>query len=138
MNANASLSFFRSGKVAKNRSLLAAMTNKQSHPDGTLSEEEIRWLVRRGNGGFGITTTAATNVTETGKGWEGEMGAWGDHQLAGLTQLATQLNATGTLSLVQLFHGILVVDEDDDQCFQRAAYELADVSPHQADNLREL
>ena len=52
------------GHVAKNRSLLAAMTNKQSNSDGTLSDEEINWLVRRAKGGFGITTTAAANVTE--------------------------------------------------------------------------
>ena len=28
------------------------MTNKQSHLDGTLSDEEIKWLVRRAKGGF--------------------------------------------------------------------------------------
>ena len=93
------------GFVLKNRSLLAAMTNKQSNEDGTLSDEEINWLVRRAKGGFGITTTAAANVTETGRGWEGEMGVWGDHQLPGLTKLANQLNETETISLVQLFHG---------------------------------
>ena len=93
------------GFVLKNRSLLAAMTNKQSNEDGTLSDEEINWLVRRAHGGFGITTTAAANVTETGRGWEGEMGGWGDHQLPGLTNLANQLNETETISLVQLFHG---------------------------------
>ena len=93
------------GFTAKNRTLLAAMTNKQSNSDGTLSEEEINWLVRRGKGGFGITTTAAANVTKEGQGWEGEMGVWSDNQIPGLTKLATMLNKTGTISLVQLFHG---------------------------------
>ena len=93
------------GFTAKNRTLLAAMTNKQSNSDGTLSEEEINWLVRRGKGGFGITTTAAANVTKEGQGWEGEMGVWSDNQIPGLTELATMLNKTGTISLVQLFHG---------------------------------
>ena len=96
---------FGRGKVAKNRTLLAAMTNKQSNDDGTLSEDEINWLVRRAKGDFGITTTAAANVTETGRGWEGEMGVWGDHQLPGLANMANQLRDTGTVSLVQLFHG---------------------------------
>ena len=105
MNLHQPVPLFRSNQNIKNRTVLAAMTNKQSHEDGTLSEEEIRWLVRRAQGGFGITTTAAANVTEHGRGWEGEMGVWGDHQLPGLTALATQLNAYGTLSLVQLFHG---------------------------------
>ena len=93
------------GFVLKNRSLLAAMTNKQSNEDGSLSDEEITWLVRRAKGNFAITTSAAANVTETGRGWEGEMGVWGDHQLPGLTKLATRLNSHNTISLVQLFHG---------------------------------
>jgi hypothetical protein len=79
------------------------MTNKQSNLDGTLSDEEIKWLVRRAKGGFAITTTAAANVTEHGRGWEGEMGVWGDHQLPGLTELAKQLNETGTVSLAKSF-----------------------------------
>ena len=81
------------------------MTNKQSNEDGSLSDEEIKWLVRRAKDGFAITTTAAANVTEHGRGWDGEMGVWGDHQLPGLTKMATQLNETGTLSLAQIFHG---------------------------------
>ena len=93
------------GYTLKNRSLLAAMTNKQSHEDGTLSEAEIKWLVRRAKGGFAITTTAAANVTEKGRGWDGELGVWGDHQLPGLTKLAARLNSHQTISLVQLFHG---------------------------------
>ena len=93
------------GFTSKNRTLLAAMTNKQSNHDGTLSDEEIKWLVRRGQGGFGITTTAAANVTKEGQGWEGEMGVWSDKHIPGLTKLATKLNQTDTISLVQLFHG---------------------------------
>ena len=57
------------------------MTNKQSHENGILSEEEKKWLIRRAKGDFGIITTAATNVTENGRGWVGEMGVWGDHQI---------------------------------------------------------
>ena len=97
--------FARTNIHAKNRTLLAAMTNKQSLDDGRLSKDEIHWLVRRAKGDFGITTTAAANVTETGRGWEGEMGVWGDHHLEGLSEMATQLEDAGTISLVQLFHG---------------------------------
>ena len=43
------------------------MTNKQSHADGILSDEEINWLVKRAEGGFGIITTAATHVVPEGK-----------------------------------------------------------------------
>ena len=95
----------RTGRTLRNRSVLAAMTNKQSNEDGTLSDEEIHWLSMRAQGGFGIVTTAAANVSETGRGWDGEMGVWGDHQLPGLTTMATELRSHGTVSLVQLFHG---------------------------------
>ena len=95
----------RTGKILKNRTVLAAMTNKQSHEDGILSEDEKKWLIRRAMGEFAITTTAATNVTEHGRGWVGEMGVWGDHQIPELTNLARELKKTGTISLAQLFHG---------------------------------
>ncbi|MBT61077.1 MAG: NADH:flavin oxidoreductase [Euryarchaeota archaeon] len=105
VQASDSFEFRRGGLVSKNRAVLAAMTNKQSNEDGTLSDEEIRWLARRANDGFGITTTAAANVTEKGRGWEGEMGVWSDIHLPGLTRMANELNNAGTISLVQLFHG---------------------------------
>ena len=95
----------RNGLVIPNRSVLAAMTNKQSHADGTLSDEEMRFLLRRAEGGFGIVTTAASHVQESGQGWEGEFGVWGDHHLPGLTSLATQLKQHASKSFVQIFHG---------------------------------
>ena len=81
------------------------MTNKQSHADGTLSDEEINWLVKRAEGGFGIITTAATHVVPEGQGWDGEMGVWGDHQLPGLTRMADEIRDNGAVSLAQIFHG---------------------------------
>tara|TARA_B100000579_G_scaffold430993_1_gene445326 strand:+ start:721 stop:1737 length:1017 start_codon:yes stop_codon:yes gene_type:complete len=81
------------------------MTNKQSHADGTLSDEEINWLVKRAEGGFGIITTAATHVVPEGQGWDGEMGVWGDHQLPGLTRMADEIRDNGAISLAQIFHG---------------------------------
>ena len=81
------------------------MTNKQSHTDGTLSDEEINWLVKRAEGGFGIITTAATHVVPEGQGWDGEMGVWGDHQLPGLTRMADEIRDNGAISLAQIFHG---------------------------------
>ena len=95
----------RNGLMIPNRSVLAAMTNKQSHADGTLSDEEIAFLIRRAEGGFGIITTAASHVQESGQGWEGEFGVWGDHHLPGLTSLAKQLKQYDSTSFVQIFHG---------------------------------
>ena len=92
-------------RCVHNRTVLAAMTNKQSHDNGVLSEDEIAWLEARSEGGFGIITTAATHVEEDGQGWEGEFGTWSDELLEGLTQLATAIHQHGGFGLAQLFHG---------------------------------
>ena len=110
--------FPRTGLTVRNRTVLAALTNKQSHEDGALSDDEHHWLTLRSKGGFGIVTTAAANVTEHGRGWEGELGVWSDHHLPGLTRLASELSAHGAVSLAQLFHGGM-----------RAPFELTGVQP---------
>ena len=97
--------FPSNGHLIRNRTVLAALTNKQSNEDGTLSNEEINFLIRRADGGFGIVTTAASHVMENGQGWHGEMGVWGDHHIPGLTRLAQGLRERGAMSLVQIFHG---------------------------------
>ena len=97
--------FARGHRTVRNRCVLAALTNKQSHDDGCLSDEETRWLTHRAQGGFGIVTSAAANVMENGKGWEGEMGVYDDAHVPGLRALASELRMHGALSLVQLFHG---------------------------------
>ena len=96
---------FKRGPKAKNGSILAALTNKQSHDDGTLSQEEITFLERRAKGGFGIITTAATHVAENGQGWKGEMGVWSDKHIPGLRELANRVKQQGSICLAQIFHG---------------------------------
>lgn len=105
MSLTSGLVLQRTGREIRNRMVLAAMTNKQSFDDGTLSDEEISWLLRRAEGGFGIITTAASHVSQCGKSWEGEMGVWGDHQLRKLTELASGIRQRGSIGLVQIFHG---------------------------------
>ncbi|MDP6886330.1 MAG: NADH:flavin oxidoreductase [Candidatus Thalassarchaeaceae archaeon] len=97
--------FPRTDYEVRNRAIVAAMTNKQSHEDGSLSDAEIEWLRRRAEGGFGIVTTAASHVVREGQGWDGEMGVWGDHQLPGLRRMAAGIQTHGALSLAQIFHG---------------------------------
>lgn len=96
---------FRSGAKARNRIWLAPLTNQQSHEDGTLSDDEQRWLVRRAEGGFGVIETCAAYVAQDGKAWSGELGVASQAHLEGLYRLATSLREKGSLSLVQLFHG---------------------------------
>ena len=103
--ALAPYTFARGGLTVRNRTVLAAMTNKQSHDDGTVSSNEINWLEARSIGGFGIITTAATHVLEHGQGWEGEFGTWSDHHLEGLAAMANAISRHGAIGLAQLFHG---------------------------------
>jgi 2,4-dienoyl-CoA reductase-like NADH-dependent reductase (Old Yellow Enzyme family) len=96
---------FRGGARAKNRVWLAPMTNQQSADDGTLSDDELRWLEMRARGGFGVVETCAAHVSRDGQGWKGELGIYDDHLLPGLDRLAGAIAIDGALGIVQLFHG---------------------------------
>lgn len=93
------------GPAWANRFALAPLTNTQSHPDGTLSDEEYAWLVARAEGGHGLTMTCATFVSPAGQAWAGQLGISDDRHLPGLTRLADGIRAAGSVSSVQLHHG---------------------------------
>ena len=101
---------FAHGPSMRNRVTLAPLTNKQSHQDGTLSEDEYQWLVYRAQGGFGLTMTCAAYVHHSGKAFVGQLGIDDDKDLPGLARLAQTINATGSLSAVQLHHGGMRAD----------------------------
>jgi 2,4-dienoyl-CoA reductase-like NADH-dependent reductase (Old Yellow Enzyme family) len=96
---------FRNGMRAKNRVALAPMTNMQSHADGSLSDDELHWLLRRAEGGFGVVETCAAHVALDGQGWEGELGVYDDRLIPGLARLAAAVKARGTIAIAQIFHG---------------------------------
>jgi len=95
---------FRCGPAMKNRMMLAPLTNQQSHVDGTLSDDEFHWLVKRAEGGFGLTMTCAAHVQQGGQGFSGQLGIWDDKHLPGLARLAAAIKANGSASSVQLHH----------------------------------
>jgi 2,4-dienoyl-CoA reductase-like NADH-dependent reductase (Old Yellow Enzyme family) len=95
---------FKCGAVAKNRFMLAPMTNTQSHADGRLSDDEYHWLTMRAKGGFGMTMTCASHVQAVGQGFPGQLGCFSDDHLDGLTRLAAGIRAERSLSLLQLHH----------------------------------
>lgn len=105
MNFYDSYIFKTSGLAVKNRIALAPMTNGQSHRDGTLGEDEYRWLIRRAKEDFGMIITCASHVLKDGQGWEGELGIYDDFHIPGLRRLADGIHAYGAKSIVQLFHG---------------------------------
>ncbi len=118
--------FPRTGTAIRNGLVLAAMTNKQSHGDGTLGEDELEWLSARARGGFGIITTCAAHVSLDGQGWDGELGVYDDSLLPGLTRLAHALRSEGAVSLVQVFHGGVRAPSrlTGQQPFSASAFEL--------------
>ncbi len=83
----------------------APLTNVQSHEDGSISDTEFNWLLKRAQGGFEWLSTCATYVSDGGKAWHGQLGIASDDHLEGLTRLASALKAAGAKPVVQLHHG---------------------------------
>lgn len=104
MNKLSDTLHFKSGATLSNRFVLAPLTNLQSHTDGTLSEQEFRWLTMRAEGGFGMVMTCATQVQPAGQGFVGQLGCFDDRHIEGLTRLAAAIKAQGSLAVMQLHH----------------------------------
>ncbi len=102
--------FAHGGKMT-NRFALAPLTNWQSNEDGTLSDAEYNWLVKRAKAGFGMTMTCAAHVQESGKGFEGQLGVFSDDLLPGLKRLADGIHEGGGLAIAQLYHGGMRSDQ---------------------------
>lgn len=62
---------FAHGPAWRNRLALAPLTNMQSNADGSLHDDEYRWLVRRAEGGFAMVMTCAAHVSRAGQAFEG-------------------------------------------------------------------
>ncbi len=95
---------FAHGPAMPNRFMLAPLTNMQSRPDGTLSDDEKHWLVKRAEGGFGLVMTCAAHVQKRGQGFPGQLGTFSDDHVPGLTGLATAIKSHGSVAVVQLHH----------------------------------
>ncbi|UTM39803.1 NADH:flavin oxidoreductase (plasmid) [Rhodococcus pyridinivorans] len=93
------------GPQWSNRLLLAPLTNHQSNADGSLHDDELRWLTMRAAGGFGLVMTCAAHVSQAGQAFPGQLAVWDDRFLPGLTRLASALAERGAASAVQLHHG---------------------------------
>ena len=92
------------GPAWAHRMALAPLTNWQSHADGTLGDDEYRWLTMRAQGGFAMTMSCAAHVQAGGQGFPGQLGAWSDAHLPGLARLAQGIHAAGSVSSLQLQH----------------------------------
>ncbi|WP_157219199.1 NADH:flavin oxidoreductase [Flavisphingomonas formosensis] len=95
---------FPRGPGWRNRIALAPLTNWQSHDDGTLGDDEYRFLTRRAEGGFGLVMTCAAAVQKSGVSFPGQLAVYSDDHVEGLARLAAGLRARGAASAVQLQH----------------------------------
>ena len=84
--------------------MLAPMTNTQSHDDGTLSDDEFKWLTMRAKGGFGLTMTCASHVQAIGKGFPGQLGIFSNAHIDGHKRLAAAIQKENSLAVTQLHH----------------------------------
>ncbi|WP_027416142.1 NADH-dependent flavin oxidoreductase [Aneurinibacillus terranovensis] len=94
----------RSGIQLKNRIIMAPMTNFSSNPDGTVSDAEVEYYIRRSKG-VSMVITACTYVTRNGKGFSGEFAADSDEMIPSLRRLATAIKDQGAKAVLQIFHG---------------------------------
>jgi len=100
---------FHCGVEFKNRMVLAPMTNGQSHPDGRISDAEVRWLAMRAEGGFGALVSAASHVQKDALSFAGQLGCFSDDQVAGLAAAERTCKAAGAPIVLQIYHGGLRV-----------------------------
>ncbi|TNE86477.1 MAG: NADH:flavin oxidoreductase [Deltaproteobacteria bacterium] len=101
----------RSGVTLPNRIALAPLTNTMSQADGRVSEDDLRFLVARSRGGFGLVETCATFVSAEGKAWAGQLGISDEAHVPGLTELAAAIEVEGGRSIVQLHHAGVKADQ---------------------------
>ena len=97
--------FAKSNKKMKNRSVLAPLTHNMSADNGDLSEQEIAWLKKCSEGGFGMIITAATSVSMTGRSWKGQPALITGAQQEKFARIAKNAKQYNALAIVQLHHG---------------------------------
>ncbi|RAL25182.1 oxidoreductase [Lujinxingia litoralis] len=95
---------FRGGRQANNRLWLAPLTNQSSHEDGSLSNDELRFLTARAAGGFSVIESCATHVSLEGQGWPGEFGIFEDRLIDDWRRVAEAIHAHDALLIPQIFH----------------------------------
>ena len=102
---------FQNGVSLKNRMIMAPMTNYSSNEDGTVSDAEVAYYVRRSKG-VSMVITACTYVTPNGQGFPGEFAGHTDEMIPSLRRLATAIKNEGAKAILQIFHAGRQVPKD--------------------------
>ncbi len=88
-----------------NRLVVAPMTTYSSRPDGQIAEDEIPYLRRRAEGGFGMVMTAACCVHPSGHAFDGQWHCSDDRFLPSLARVSEAIHEGGSLACLQIHHG---------------------------------
>lgn len=100
------LSSISLGKLhLKNGLLVAPMTTYASQENGLISQDEIPYLARRAEGGFGAIITAACYINPAGKAFKGQWGCDHDDKLESLRGVAESIQTNGAKAILQIHHG---------------------------------
>ncbi|MFT8325098.1 NADH-dependent flavin oxidoreductase [Oenococcus sicerae] len=94
---------FKNGITIKNRIVIPPITECSSFEDGSVTQDELDYFALR-TGGVGLFITPASNVSDGGKGFEGQLSCANDNKLPGLSRLAHTLSINGTKAILQLHH----------------------------------
>src|SRR3954471_23805699 len=95
---------FNCGRETANRFVIAPLTTDASHEDGTVTDHELEFVLRRAASGYGITISSAAYVAQDGRSWQG-IGAAHDGHLPSLRRLAEVMRAAGGLAILQIYDG---------------------------------
>ncbi len=96
----------------KNPILMAPMTTFSGNLDGTVSAQELSYYKKRSKD-IGGVITAATYVSESGKGFAGQFAAYSDDFIPSLRSLADAIKSEGAVAILQVFHGGRMALADD-------------------------
>ena len=94
---------FNNGVLLKNKVVMAPMTTMSSFYNGKITQDELNYFAARA-GGPGMVITSVANVSDNGKGFEGELSVANDDMLPGLKQLATTIKKDGAKAVLQIFN----------------------------------
>jgi 2,4-dienoyl-CoA reductase-like NADH-dependent reductase (Old Yellow Enzyme family)/thioredoxin reductase len=89
----------------KNRLLMAPMSVYLANPDGTVSDDLIRFYVDRAKGGMGLIFTEYAFVNPTGRSCPRQTSVAEDAMIPGLTRMAAAIHEAGAKVCLQLQHG---------------------------------
>ncbi|MFT9098622.1 NADH-dependent flavin oxidoreductase [Liquorilactobacillus sp.] len=94
---------FNNGLEIKNHIVMSPMTTMTSFYNGMITTDELNYYAARA-GGPGMMLTGVANVSDSGKGFEGELSVAHDEMLTGLTKLAKAIRKNDTKAILQIFH----------------------------------